>query len=280
MSEGFEKLKSIGAQKIHEATYISRAHVQAILNENFEEMHSVQLAGFISILEREYGVDLSDLKNKSKSYYNQSEATAKKENPIKVLGTYNKKRDLTLIYMAVGVVIFILFAIFTFSSSDSEPQKVDNTLIESAQNNISAAQSEQNISVPDENSTINEAVPNEAEVLEKNATAAKAAVLAPKAEAAVATPPSFKIIPNYEVWLGYIDLSTEKRYQKVSAKEFDLDPSKEWLLLFGHGLVSVEVNGVIKKFTTREKIRFLYKNSELKEISEEEFKSLNKGKGW
>ena len=65
MSEDFEKLKKIGVQRIHEATHISRIHAQAILNCSFEDMTKIQLNGFISILQREYSLDLSDLRDKS-----------------------------------------------------------------------------------------------------------------------------------------------------------------------------------------------------------------------
>ena len=51
MNEGFDKLKSIGAQKIHEATHIARAQIQALLHERSEDMNKSQFIGFISILE-------------------------------------------------------------------------------------------------------------------------------------------------------------------------------------------------------------------------------------
>ena len=72
MNKGLKKLKSIGSQKIHETTHISKAHVQAILDEKFDNLHSVQLAGFVSILEREYDIDLSELKNNAILYFNEN----------------------------------------------------------------------------------------------------------------------------------------------------------------------------------------------------------------
>ena len=65
MSSGLEKLRSIGAQKIHEQTHIARQHAQALLHESFDDMSRIHFLGFISILEREYSVDLSDLKAKA-----------------------------------------------------------------------------------------------------------------------------------------------------------------------------------------------------------------------
>ncbi|OHD96796.1 MAG: hypothetical protein A3E21_03480 [Sulfurimonas sp. RIFCSPHIGHO2_12_FULL_36_9] len=277
MSSGFEKLKSIGVQKIHEATHISRAHIQGILQENFEDMNSVQLAGFISILEREYSVDLSELKNKAKEHFKNSSHSVKKAKAVNVFLAHKKKKRLTLTYIISGVAFVGLIAIFIISSSSDDVVKVDNSVIESAQSNISVAQSEQNSTVVDKNSTLDEekleepsSSPVPIEVVNPEAAAPKAAIQAP----------SFKIMPNSKVWMGYIDLATGARNQKIFSDELLLDPAKEWLLFIGHGQMNIEINGVTTSFNNKNSMRFLYKNSELKEIDSKEFKNLNSGKAW
>ena len=82
------------------------------------------------------------------------------------------------------------------------------------------------------------------------------------------------------MWLGYVDLATYKKGQKIFSDEFSLDPSKDWILAFGHGRINIEINGIIKKFENPKNIRFSYIDGELKEISLEEFKGLNKGRRW
>ena len=69
MSDGLDKLKAIGAQKIHEKTHIARIHVQAILHNSFEGITKIQFLGFISILEREYSVKLDELKARGLEYF-------------------------------------------------------------------------------------------------------------------------------------------------------------------------------------------------------------------
>ncbi|MFA5455426.1 MAG: hypothetical protein WC272_08920 [Sulfurimonas sp.] len=277
MSNGFEKLKSIGVQKIHEATHIARSHIQAILQENFEDMNSVQLAGFISILEREYSVDLSELKNKAKEYFKNSSHSLKKEKAAHVFLAHKRKRKLTLTYIIAGVALLVLFAIFIISPSDDEIPTVDNTVIESAQSNISVVAIEQNSTAADENST---SADENGTFADENSTLNKEKkVEVPSPEAVIATP-SFKIMPNSQVWLGYIDLATGKREQKTFSGELLLDPAKEWLLFIGHGQMNVEINGVTTSFNNKNSMRFLYKNSELKEIDSKEFKNLNSGKAW
>ena len=80
--------------------------------------------------------------------------------------------------------------------------------------------------------------------------------------------------------MGYVDLDTHKKYQKTFKDEFDLDPTKDWLLAFGHGHINIEIDGVIKKYKIRKNVRFSYIDGKLEEISLEEFKRLNKGSRW
>jgi len=265
MSSDFDKLKSIGTQKIHEATHIARAHVKSILEENFEEMNSVQFNGFLSILEREYSVDLSDLKKRAKEHFEDNTSSMKKEKSTNVFLAHKKKKKLTTLYMILGATLIVLFFIFTANPSQDEAPKLDDMAIESAKSALPMVEIEQNKTAADENTTLVPEAQTPADV---------------KMPDTPAQPLSFKIIPNTKVWLGYIDVAEQRKYQTTFSDEFSLDPTKEWLLAFGHGHIMIEVNGVVTKFVTPKNIRFLYKNSELKEISFEEFKSLNNGNIW
>ena len=69
MSEALERLQKLGAQKIYEDTHIPIKHVQAILHESFEGFSKVQFLGFISILEKEYSLELQELHEKGAEYF-------------------------------------------------------------------------------------------------------------------------------------------------------------------------------------------------------------------
>ncbi|MDD5372382.1 MAG: hypothetical protein PHO62_03025 [Sulfurimonas sp.] len=311
MSEDFEKLKSIGVQKIHEATHIPRTHVQAILDENFEDLHSVQLTGFISILEREYSLNLSKLKNKSKEYFENKKPVHKSKKSATLLIASKKKKNFTLIYAALGVVIFIMFAIYN-KPSDGEISKIDNSVIKSAQDSLLVVADEKNASKVEDSTAINaqktlepavqqemmqnpvepvaqpikqeavqEVVSQEAiaKALQEVTQEANKTVIQETAKEATNGLP-LKIVSKNKVWLGYIDLSDYKQNQKTVVGEFALDSAKNWLIVLGHGLIEIEVGGVVKKFEKAQNIRFSYINSELKEIDAEEFKKLNKGVKW
>ena len=73
MNDNIKKLEKIGIKKIHEDTHIAVKYIQAILYESFEDTQKVQLLGFMSILEREYDIDLSELKEKAKQYFEENQ---------------------------------------------------------------------------------------------------------------------------------------------------------------------------------------------------------------
>ncbi|WP_434657458.1 hypothetical protein [Sulfurimonas sp. NW9] len=80
--------------------------------------------------------------------------------------------------------------------------------------------------------------------------------------------------------MGYIDVATNKKYQKTFTGEFDLDPDKEWLLIFGHGYIDIVTDTEKKKFNSKKTLRLLYKEGAVKELTFEEFKRLNRGSSW
>jgi hypothetical protein len=332
MSENLEKLKNIGVQKIHEATHIPRVHVESILNENFEDMNNVQLLGFISVLEREYPFDFSELKTKVIEHFESNKRLVKKGNSANLLIASKKKRNFTLIYVVLGLAVFVAFAIFNMQSKESEITRVDNSAIVSAQNNILVVSDDKNLSNIDNNTTQNgqvaqeptpsqqESIQNPTEpAVQKNASqnqvepveevinneTAKVVevaavqtitdtVVSPsvakevnETEVSVQTVPkesakesSLKIISKSKVWMGYIDLSNRRQNQKTFSGEFTLDSSKNWLISLGHGLIDIEINGVILNSKKAQNVRFSYIDSKLKEIDVEEFKSLNRGNAW
>lgn len=263
MSEDFQKLKSIGVQKIHETTHIARAHIESILNENFEGMGSVQLLGFISILEREYSLDLSELKSRAREHFQAQKPVQESVKEVKIFSASKKKRELKLIYMLIGAAVILTLLYFASRAPQNDTLDTKDELPPAAV----VIQDDKNDSLLDTNSSqesLMESTGEEEEI---------------KVEPEV-KPLSFKIIPKTKVWLGYIDLSDYKKSQTTFSDELELDPQKDWLLSFGHGHIKIEINGEITEYKDPRTMRFSYIDSELKEIGFDEFKRLNRGNGW
>ena len=69
-----ELLEENTTKTISERTKISEENLEYLLNNDFGAIKKVKTLGFISILEREYGVDLSKLKEEALAYYDQHAA--------------------------------------------------------------------------------------------------------------------------------------------------------------------------------------------------------------
>ncbi len=256
MSEGLDKLNSIGAQKIHEQTHIARHHAQAVLHEIFDDMTKIQFLGFISILEREYNVDLNDLKVKGLEFY--GDETPKNEDNIEVFILEKEKKNRTALYVVILILIIVVLYILSLSFDSKKEVKVDAI-----------------DSTTMENTKVNKPIK------ESLKSTNNAIAVAPEPEPEpVAVVKSFKIMPKTELWLGYIDLNTYEKYQKLFSDEIALDPKKDWLLHLGHGYVDIEIDGKITQYNDKLNMRFVYKNSKLRKINFEEFKTLNRGKKW
>jgi len=266
MKEELQILQSIGAQKIYETTHIPIKYVQSMLHGSFEGFSKVQFIGFISILEREYQQDLSELTRSGLAYFDEKKEQ-NSNNGLFVIP--QKKKRNTSLYLVIVSIIFIIVLLlkFTVYSDNTTETPVDDTLIESVKKNIEPVviKAEENVLLENNTSSdINETVAEE---------------IVPLAEPE-AIEKSFKISSKSKVWFGYIDVKTNKHYQRTIKGEKDLDPSKTWLLLFGHGYINMYINGELQKFSSREKVRFLYKDNKLSAITIREFKKLNKGRKW
>jgi len=265
MSSGIRQLENIGVQKIHEQTHISKLHVQALLHDSFEGMTKIQFLGFISILERDYGIELEDLRAKGLEFFQDSTID---ENKSGIFVLPKKKKSYTKIYITVVVIVFVAVAVYmnllSLNGVANTKQVIDNSVIDDAKESIIIAQEREdlNSSIVDINVTLKEPIK---ELIEQEIPDVVK---------------SFKIIPKAKLWMGYIDLETYKKQQKLFRDEFMLDPDKEWLLSLGHGSVSFDVGGEKIEFKSKKNMRFIYRDGKLKEINFKEFKRLNRGNEW
>jgi hypothetical protein len=277
MNEGLEKLRAIGAQKIHERTHITQRYIQAILYESFDGIAKVQLMGFISILEREYQVDLSDVRENAKEYFasealnsNTQEAEYKKE----LLGNSTKRYDIKKIIIAVAVVVVVVVGSYVGYMQISDTSADSNTTKEVLQKSVKSSPvaniEDENLSQSQKDVTTQEAVDEVTPQKEQKEKEEKKEVIQK----------SLRIIPRTKVWMGYIDLETGKKKQTVTKGVIELDPNKTYLLTFGHGYIDIDINGELKEFKNPKKVKFLYKDGELEQIDNKTFRFYNKGKLW
>ena len=273
MSNTLETLKELGAQKIHNDTHISKEYVQSILHETFDGLNSVQFVGFISIFEREYDVDLSELKSAGLAHFSLNDDVKEVK---KVFVVPKKKKSYTAVYLTLGLLVvgaFIYYIFVHLASEISSVETIDNSKIENAQKSITQTLEIKNV-VADTNET-NNSIDKTKEIIVQEIIEEVVIVEEPIVEEK-----SLKLLPKNKIWAGYINIKTNQKYQKVFRKEYSFDTKKDWLLLFGAGTVKLEVDGVAKKYSSKQNMRFKYVDSTLTKITLQEFKKLNKGRKW
>jgi len=83
------------------------------------------------------------------------------------------------------------------------------------------------------------------------------------------------------LWYGFINVDTKKKkeFMKQVSTPFDINNGR-WILVTGHGFVDIVSELETLEVSDRNKHYFYIDSTELKEISQKEFRTLNDGHGW
>lgn len=269
----FEDLQQLGTEKIHERTHIARDKVELILTKSYAELDKVKFMGFISILEREYGLDLNGIREEYKAFraeYDKEIVPAKSV----ILQAPSSSRTKWFI-SSVSVIALLVGAGYLFQNSVSKaPQEelmqlgglavevVHDAVEQNLTQELNAtAQAESNLSVETENN---------ASLTEPQTP------LAPS----LATGSTVVITPVYKVWVGMIDLENGEKTQKITKDPITLDASKKLLIVFGHGRLDIQSGGTTQSLQEKNTVWFVLENGVLKQITKSEFVERNGGKNW
>ncbi|MCJ7765606.1 MAG: hypothetical protein MUP09_06655 [Thiovulaceae bacterium] len=295
MMDGFEKLQELGAKKIASATHIPVGHVDNILNREFSQFSKPQFFGFISILEREYKIDLSGLKQEylfaiAQEKIEEETSFDPAERSSKPLAN---KKIFYGVSAALAVLLLVLyFRLTDFSPSNEQKLEINNTAINQAKKNLHLeVPVAENIDELIGNNEV-ESVEFGQDVPDDNATASAAEKVSKgdgelqkenrqtSMTAEPTMPPHLRIVPRGKLWLGIIDAESHKRRVEIITKPLELDGEKEWLIVTGYGYLDMECGDTTKKYKEPGKLLFLYEHGVCQQIDKAEFKARNKGKLW
>ena len=245
--EGFNKLQELGSETIVAATHIPIAHVEKILNKEFEQFQKPQFFGFISILEREYKIDLSDLKQEF--LFARAEEEITEETGFDIAETSSKLlenrkallQNKKVIYGAAGSVVvlllIVLISMIDFSSTTEQKIEINNTAIDQAKKNLNiepvhAANVEEMMSDNEVESAefgqdkqeANVSTVEVKKVQKQSAPAlsekSKIDTLEPVSSTEPMMPLYFRIVPKGRLWLGIVDAETyRRRVETISEPE-------------------------------------------------------------
>jgi len=283
----FEKLKSMKIDEIYNKTYVAHNNIEAIVNKEFNKLNRFKTFGFINIIEKKFGFDLSDLKAEADVYFKSIEkdkvVVVKEENIIK---DFNKK------WIILGVAALILFLVLIFQGDSEETDtKVQEVAVEQElkqevqEDKILEEFIEDETYLITPKDEVQEAIVSQeqlpVEVKEEVVPQEKIKeVVVTKKEVKEIALPKITIAPKQQIWVGVIYLDNHSKKDYLTSNNIPLDTTKEHLIVTGHGHLVINTDGVETDYSSNDKLRFLYKDNELKLINMEIFKELNNGKSW
>ncbi|MDD2827973.1 MAG: hypothetical protein PHW18_00190 [Sulfuricurvum sp.] len=262
----FDDIVSLGVNSIHEHTHISRAKLELLLNKSFGEINRVQFMGFLSILEREYSVNLSSLRDEYDGYLQMNPNQVTSANSA-ILQAPSNPRIKWVIGGILLIIVLIGFVVLTQNRLSNIPKEEVIVLNTSEVNRTEPAL------LVDQNSTI-----------DSNVTETNSTVVSEENTTKSSTVQNFghilRIEPASKVWVGMMDLQSGVKTQKLTSSAIEIDTAKNWLLIFGHGrlkLIGKDSNTTLKERNTA---WFAYENGVLTQLTSEQFNLKNKGSNW
>lgn len=267
----FEDLQALGTEKIHERTHISRDKVELLLSKSYGEIGRVQFMGFMSILEREYGIDLNTIREEYTANYRDHVVDLTSKSSVILQSSSNSKPK----WIMGGVVLIVALMIGGYIAQGKMSNEPDETLMKLSVPSLATHDTLIDANMSDINDT---------NVSEANTTApitnSEKNTTKPSISHSIVSGNGLIIRPAYKVWYGMIDMTSGERIQNITSDPIDIDTTKNWLIFMGHGRLQIESSSGKTELKDKETVRFIYENGSLKPLTKDEFIERNGGKNW
>lgn len=255
-----EKLQQIGIKKINQETRISVGVLENILEKRFDKIQRVWVVGFLPILERQYGVDLSWWLEEYDAYY-LAHQDEKQANVYRIkeleLDTQQQKYDhfqslfqrfsLKKALISIGVLLLLVLMVFVYKFfSDSESGSVGYSVVEEhgmdADGNKSDIYSQLGVNA-------NEKEPE------------------PLPPLPMPKDGEVMITPKGDLWFQVLNPKTQDKQDKTIKDTLIMPiPEEGTLIIFGHKGFSLTYKDGSKEYDGGGPIRFIVENGRLRYI--------------
>ncbi len=254
--ESFEDLIELGPSRVHEQTHISRDKLVLLFSKSYGKINKVQLMGYLSILEREYKLNLSDIKNEYLEYMDEH-----KDAPVKSTYTLlqpRRKSFIKRLILWLFAIALVFFIAMRWSEFSNETVSVVETEILEDVNSSSYMQN-------DEDVVVAEPIAVEPKPIEKPAKSLENRVI---------------ITPKMNLWYGAKDLDSNTTKEFTTTKPIELDSSKRWLVILGHGNIDISDSDSNRSLEEKSSQYMLCSDGKLSKITYSKYIELNGGKKW
>ncbi|NPA29379.1 MAG: hypothetical protein GXO33_04260 [Epsilonproteobacteria bacterium] len=288
-------VKEFGLKKVSERTKISERNLEKLLNREFGSLPRPQAFGFVAIIEREFGADLSAMREEMKQFYqNRPAQTGEPIFSREDLPAARRKSGgagwligLVLLVFAGGG--YYAYENFFHGGQAGEARRQAPVETERNVTTVVAGEAVQKPATAEDADKSDQSV--EAAPAEGKGDDGETVEAAPEAKVAARPQPEEPepyvpldpviVEPTVKLWIGIIDLKSRKRRVKIVKRPFEIDSHGRKLLLTGHGRFEIsDGEGNIIKLNDAKKHYFLIDNGVLQEIDAAAFRRYNGGKGW
>ena len=270
-----EILEENSVQSIHNKTKISIDVLNKIIAKDFTTFKKVQVFGFISILEREYGGRIDDLRDECEEYF---AANIKEDMPFIAPDVVKKaSKSKWLVWLAAfGILALATYFLMQSRVQNDIPVYQEDINLTTLSNTngkieanvtINATKKDTNITIPalttDGNTSLS--IDNNKSLgTDNNSTALQ----------------QFKIIPKTKLWFGIMNLETKELKNSIISNAFDVDTTKQWLIATSKASFSLQTPQGLKEFADYKVHYFKVDNTGFEEITKEQFVALGGPKKW
>lgn len=282
--DALQKLKEIGVEKIREKTNLDAGKIEDILEKRFEKIAPVRAKGFIQVLQKSFDLDLSSW---LEEYYQSQKVEEKSEKRSEISTTKNN----TLFWIACASVLVLggglLYWIYvkshdlkTAPKQESQPQEVivEEVIEVTPAQEIQTTQTPQNTQISQDTQTPQQEIQSEEVQVAQKAIEEYGESVFPNI--AFNEENILFITAESPLWVGIINLDTKKRVAKTK-KEFEIPLDKQLLINIARGGFNASLDDEEKFFNTYKPVYLIHTiKGGLKQISKEEFMSLNGGVEW
>ncbi len=273
-----EFFEQYSIEEINKKTRISPISLRFIKNKEFEKIPRVKFLGFVSIIEKEFHIDLSELieeYNKATYFIKENNDTVKLKEP---------KKHNTFILLILTLILFLLGTYLLYNQYNTPkkdiinktnqtittPYQIDQTKYSVSetqpQNKKDQYASDMNTSqkiIPTEE--INYSTSNPTQPQNNKIQYASDINTSPKGDFSKQTtsyPKTVIIIPKEKVWFKAVNIDTNKTEEYLTTHTKTLIGTN-WYIKFGHGNITVNYGDKTLTPETKKIIRLLFKNGQI-----------------
>jgi len=275
-----ELLEKNTMKEISQKTNISEKNLGYLLDSKFELLQKIKVLGFISILEREYGVNLSQYKEQASDYY----ASASKISSIAVSAPNVKdKKGKSSLLVLLGIAIIALASWYFFTQFDKKHLQgllsfsEDETLKES----LDPTQKNENkkskkISLAHRVVASLDATVETNKSIERNTS-----IDVNKSEIKHGVGKVVFIKPTNRLWFGIVNARTKKRDHFSITEPFELKTEDDlWLVATSCAPFSLLDDDNVEKFSDAKEHYFKISKNGIKSLNKNEYVKLGGWEQW